>query len=128
MRTFLAAAAFAAIIPAAANAATWVAICTDGQNLQYNQTVGGNGFLYLKTTGGTIPGNGTQIAPLNQTFFNGIAICGAVPGNGTGAGGLPLSQVCANKSTGMIYIKWQSPTPGTTMKDAPFCKATVTVH
>ncbi len=128
MRKLFLAAALAATASMAANAATWVAICNDGQHLQYNQTVGENGFLYLSTTGGTIPGSGTQIAPLTQSFYNSIAICGAVPGNGTGAGGVPLSQVCANKSTGLIYIKWQSPVAGTTMKDGNFCKATITIH
>ena len=92
MRKFLLCLSFLAATATTAAAETWIAICTDGQNLQYNQTVGGNGFLYLK---------GTQVARLEQTFFNGTAICGTVPGNGTGSpatGSNPITQLCANRS------------------------------
>lgn len=127
MRKLFLMTAIAVMTATAADAATWVAICNDGQHLQYNQTVGGSGFLYLSTPGGSIPGTGTQVAPLTQSFYNGTAICGAVPGNGTAPGGAPMTQLCANKSTGIIYIKWQSPTGGP-IKDGTYCKATVKVQ
>lgn len=123
MRRFLIAAVLAAaVLPSAASAATWVAICSDGQNIQYNQTVGGAGFLYMKTPLGIY-----QVARLNQTFFNSIAICGAVVGNSSGA---PITQVCANMDRKIIYLKYQNPTvAGSPIVDAgTYCKATVVVR
>ncbi len=124
MRKLLLIAAMAALTPAAANAATWVAICTDGKNVQYNQTIGGTGFLYLTTDKGTY-----QTARLVQTFYNGTAVCGAVHGNAPD-GAEPITQVCTNKSRGIIYLKYQNPTrPGSSVQDAgTFCKATVSLH
>jgi hypothetical protein len=124
MRKFLLVAALAALTPAAANAATWVAVCTDGKNVQYNQTIGGTGFLYLKTDKGIY-----QTARLSQTFFNGTAVCGTVFGNAP-AGAEPITQVCANKSRNIIYLKYQNPTkPGSSIQDAgTFCAAKVTVQ
>ena len=126
MRKLLLLAAIAVAMPVAANATTWVAICNDGQHLQYNQTVGGPGFLYLHDN--PAMNGGIQIARLTQSFYNGIAICGAVIGNGTGAGGVPLTQLCANKDRKIIYIKWQSPQAGVPMKDFTFCQANVRVQ
>ena len=60
--------------------ATWIAMCKDGQRLQYNQTLNGNGFLYLK--GINANNGGIQVARLKQTFYNGTAICGTVLKNG----------------------------------------------
>jgi len=123
MRKFLLIAALAALTPAAANAATWVAICSDGKNVQYNQTIGGTGFLYLKTDTGIY-----QTARLSQTFFNRTAVCGAVYGNAP-AGAEPITQVCINKSSKTIYLKYQPPTPGSSVVGAgTFCPATVTVQ
>jgi len=85
-----------------------MAICTDGQNLQYNQTVGGNGFPYLK--GNNQPSGGLQMARLQRTFYNGTAICGTVPGNGAGSaatGGHPITRLCANRSRNIIYILYK---------------------
>jgi len=124
MRKLLIMAAVAALAPVAANAATWVAICTDGKNVQYNQTVSGTGFLYLKTTKGTY-----QTARLTQTFYNGTAICGAVDANSP-PGVAPITQVCANRSTNIVYLKYQNPAiPGSPIQDAgTFCTATVAIH
>jgi len=122
MRKLIVAATIAAFLPAAANAATWIAICNDGKNIQYNQTVGGNGFLYMKTDKGIY-----QVARLTQTFMNGIAICGAVVGNSTGAN--PITQVCANSDRKIIYLKYQNPTlPMPPIVDGgTFCTATVKI-
>ncbi|MCP4384100.1 MAG: hypothetical protein GY798_22270 [Hyphomicrobiales bacterium] len=116
-------------VPAIAAAETWIAVCTDGQNLQYNQSVGGNGFLYLK--GKDQSTGGLQMARLEQTFFNGTAICGTVPGNGTGSaatGGHPVTQLCANRSRNIIYIKYKHPTEDRPFTDTVVCDARVDVR
>lgn len=120
--------AFALLCSGEAEAATWIARCNDGQHLQYNQTVGGGGILYLWTTDGVIPGTGTQMAVLTQTSINADTICGTVTGNPTLPGGAPLSQLCANKTKGIVTIKWQSPVPGSAVKEGLFCKANVSVN
>ena len=124
MRKFLLIAALAALTPVAANAATWVAVCTDGKNVQYNQTIGGVGFLYLKTDKGIY-----QTARLAQTFSNAMVVCGTVYGNAP-AGAEPITQVCANKTRKIISLRYQDPTkPGSKLQDAgTFCTATVTVQ
>ena len=43
-----------------------------------------------------------QIAKLKQNFYNRVAICGTVLQNGTGNGGHPITQVCANRSRGQF--------------------------
>ena len=124
MRKFLLIAALAASTTAAANATTWIAVCKDGKNVQYNQTVGGVGFLYLKTDKDIY-----QTARLSQTFFDGEAICGAVQANAP-AGAEPVTQVCTNKSRQVIYLKYKDPTVhGGSVQDAGvFCKAIVTIR
>ena len=124
MRKFLLVVALAASTAAAANATTWVAVCNDGKPVQYNQTVGGVGFLYLKTDKDIY-----QTARLSQTFFNGEAICGTVQANAP-AGAEPITQVCMNKSRQIIYLKYKNPSvAGSAVQDAGvFCKATVTIR
>ena len=123
MRSFLMAAALALTVPSVGHAQTWIAVCNDGKNLQYNQTVGGAGLLYMRTDAGTY-----QVARMTQSFFNNIAICGAVNGN-TPAGRPPITQICANQSRGIIYMKYQNPTQANApVEDAgTFCSATVTI-
>jgi hypothetical protein len=102
-----------------AAAETWIATCTDGKNLQYNQTVDGNGFLYLK---------GYQVARLDQSFYNQTTICGAVPGNGTGSpatGSNPITQVCANRDRNTIFIQYKHPTEDRPFESEVFCDARV---
>ena len=110
-----------------ASAETWIAICNDGQRLQYNQTRDGNGFLYLKSSE-TRGSGGIQMARLTQTFYNGIAICGTVVGNGIGNTGEPITQLCANKDRGLIYIKYKHPYEPLPIEGKDFCTATVTVR
>lgn len=128
MRTLILAALIALAMSASAQAETWVAICTDGQQLQYNQTIDGNGFLYLTGREGS---GGFQIAPLKQTFYNGTAVCGTVPGNGTGSagtGGHPITQLCANRSRNIIYIKYKHPYEKRPFKSEVMCAARVDVR
>jgi len=126
MRKWLFVSAVLVMVPTAANAATWIASCSDGQRLQYNQTVNGNGLLYLGANSGGV--GLTQMAVLKQISLTDTKICGAVNGNPTVTGGVPLSQLCADKLKKEITIKWQSPAPGTTMKEGHFCAATVTIN
>jgi len=124
MRKFLMIAALALLMPAAANAAIWVSVCTDGKNFQYNQTIGGAGFLYLKTDKGIF-----QTARLAQTFANKIIVCGTVYANAA-AGSEPITQVCADKQRKIITLRYQDPThPDSKVQDVgPYCTATVTVQ
>lgn len=129
MRNFLITLSISCMLSAGAAAETWIAICNDGQNLQYNQTVDGNGFLYLK--GIDQPSGGFQIARLQQTFFNGTAICGTIRGNGTGSaatGGNPITQICANRSRNNIYIKYKHPTEDRPFDSSVYCEARVEVR
>ncbi len=126
MRKFLLVAAFAALTPVAANAATWVAICNDGQHVQYNHTVGVKGLLYL-----TIPTTTSlQIATLDQTSASRTMVCGAVTGNSPPVLVPPLSQVCINLMTKTINLMWHDPIhPAAPVKDfGAFCKATITIR
>jgi len=124
MRRFLLAAAAVASTAAIANAATWVAVCNDGKNVEYVQTVNGTGFLYLKTNKDTY-----QTARLSQTFFDETDICGTVVGSAP-ASSDPITQICANKSRQVIHLRYKDPTrPGGALQDGGvFCPATVTIR
>lgn len=126
MRSFILMVAFAALTPVAANAATWVAICNDGQHLQYNQTVGGAGFLYLSNPAT----HGLQIARLDQTVATREMVCGAVTGNSPSGLTPPLTQICINLAAKVIGMAWHDPAhPALPVKEmGAFCKATVTIH
>jgi len=129
MRNILISLSILCMSSAGAVAQTWIAVCNDGQNFQYNQTVDGNGFLYLK--GRQQASGGLQIAPLQQSFFNGTAICGTVRGNGTGSaatGGHPITQICANRSRNNIYIKYKHPTEDRPFESTEFCSADVVIR
>jgi len=118
-------------ISSTCNASTWIAVCNDGQNLQYNQTLNGKGLLYLKVKDSKGQTHTWQVAKLDQTFYNGTAICGTVPGNGVGnaaTGGHPITQVCANKSRETIYVKYKHPYEVRPFESGVFCNANVTVR
>jgi hypothetical protein len=100
----------------AADATTWVATCHDGKGVQYVQTLGGAGYLYLKTAKDYI-----QIARLSQSLATDTVVCGAVKGN-VDTGAALLSQICMNKSRQAITIKYQSQDAG------DFCAAAVTIR
>jgi hypothetical protein len=124
MRKLFLIAALAASTAAAANAATWTATCNDGKNVQYVQTIDGVGFLYLKTSKDFF-----QTARLAQTSFDGTTICGTVTANAP-ADAEPVTEVCANKSSQVITLKYKDPDVKTsTMHDeGTFCAATVTIR
>ena len=126
MRAWILVSALTVMIPTAAQAATWIASCSDGQRLQYNQTVNGKGLLYLTATNGGV--GTTQMAVLKQISISDSKICGAVEGNPTVSGGAPLSQLCADKLKKEITIKWQSPYTGALVKEGHFCAANVTIN
>ena len=124
MRKMLLAAFLAALTPAAANAATWIAACTDGRNVQYNQTIGGKGVLYLETANGDYQG-----ITLAQSSYDGNAVCGTT-GVELPSGAAPFIKVCADKAHNTITLKFKDPTgKGQPIDDtAPYCGAAVTVH
>jgi hypothetical protein len=114
-----------------AQAETWIAICNDGKNLQYNQRLNGGGFLYMKVEDAQGKSHTYQIARLQQTFYNRTAICGSVIGNGKGSpatGGHPITQICANKSRENIYVKYKHPTEDRPFASGVYCQATVRVR
>ena len=103
-----------------AQATTWVATCNDGKNLQYVQTVKGDGFLYLMVNKELY-----QTARLIQTVEGDTTICGAVQAN-VPAGTIPLTQLCINKASQTISIKYEDPhAKGGTKDVGAFCSATV---
>jgi hypothetical protein len=126
MRRFLFAVAVAGLLPTAANAVTWVAVCNDGQHVQYNHTAGGPGLLYFSNAAT----HGLQIARLDQTVENRSMVCGAVTGNSPPGLVPPLSQVCINFVPKTISLAWHDPThPNVpTQNLGVFCKATITAH
>lgn len=126
MRGILFAAAIAVAVPTAVHATTWVAICNDGQRVQYNQTLGGNGLLYLKTpTSPTL-----QMARLEQTSRTRTMICGAIVGNSPASLVPPLSQMCIDRTANVISLKWHDARhPADPVHDmGAFCSATISVH
>ena len=118
-------------ISTAAHSATWIASCSDGKNIQYNQTIGGNGLLYMKVRDDKGRMHTWQIAKMEQTFYNGTAVCASVLQNGRGnaaAGGKPITQICANKSRKTLYVKYKHPYEDRPFDSGVYCKATVTVR
>jgi hypothetical protein len=126
MRKLLLAAVLVMTTPVAANAATWIAACTDGQDLQYNQTIGGKGVLYLENADGTY-----QSVALVQNSYNGNVICSVAAAKPQpGAAPVVTIEVCADKAHNTITLKYKDPTgTGRSIDDsAPYCTAAVTVH
>ncbi len=126
MRRLLLAAVAACLVPTVANATTWVAVCNDGQHVQYNHTAGGPGLLYFSIA----PKGGIQMARLTETVSNKSRVCGAVTGNSAPGLMPPLTQLCINFVPKTISILWHDPIhPATPVVDmGVFCTATVTPH
>ena len=124
MRKMILAALLAALTPAAANAATWIAACYDGKNVQYNQTIGGKGVLYLEMADGTY-----QSVKLVQKSHSEDVVC-SVSADKPLPGAEPFIKVCADKAHNTITMKYKDPTgKGQSIDDAtPYCSAAVTVH
>ena len=119
------------VIGSAAHSTTWTATCIDGKNIQYNQTMNGNGFLYMKVIDSRGRMHIWQIAKLKQTFYNGTAICGRVMSNSRGnkaTGGHPITQLCANKSRQTIYVKYKHPYEEKPFESGEFCSAKVIIR
>ncbi len=123
--------AWSSLAAGQATAATWIAVCNDGKNIQYNQTLDGNGFLYMKVTDQNGASHTYQIAKLEQSFYNKIAVCGSVLENGTGSaatGGHPITQICANKDRKNIYVKYKHPYEDKPFESGVYCAADVTIR
>lgn len=116
--------AFAASTAVSAHATTWVANCTDGKNVQYVQTIGGAGYLYLKTAKDYF-----QTARLSQVSAGETVVCGAVQGNAA-AGAPPVTQICIDKSRQIISLKYRNPdVPNAAVQEVgEFCAAVVTLR
>ena len=108
--------------------ATWVGICNDGKNIQYNQTEEGRGILYMKVKDDQGRYSTYQMGVLEQTFENGISICGTFVGNANGSFGGPMTQLCMNRSRNIIYVKYQHPYQDQPMKSGVFCNAQVFIN
>ncbi len=130
MRKLFLVVAVAALASVAAHAAketkakSWVAVCMDGKDAQYTQTIGGVGYFHLGDDNGSY-----QTLRLTQTFYDGTAVCGAVDTK-LPAGTTPIGQVCANRSRNTIYFKYRD-AKDTTLPDEKvgvFCQAMVTVY
>lgn len=128
MRMLALGAAVLAVSAQAAAAETWIAICNDGQGIQYNQTIDGGGFMYMNVDMDDGSRSTYQIARLEQTFYNGTAVCGAVTGNGVGDDGTPITQLCANQSRNIIYVRYKHPYEDRPMVSGVFCTANVMVR
>lgn len=115
---------------APASAATWIAICTDGQRLQYNQVRGGNGSLILKPKPGFARGaqGGIVVARLRQTFIDDDLICGTIIGSATSRAGYPVTQICANRRQRSLFIRYKHPYEDRPLEGMAFCDADVTVR
>ena len=107
---------------------TWIAICQDGKNIQYNQSESGTGFLYMKVKDKNNKTSIYQMARLKKTFFNNTAICGTVIQNGQGRSGQPITQLCMNKSRRMIYVKYKHPNGNEQTKSGVYCRARIIVR
>ena len=124
MRKLLLAVFLTALTPAAANAATWIAACYDGKNVQYNQTIGGKGVLYLQMDDGNY-----RSVDLVQNSHKKDVVCG-VSTDKPPPGGEPIIKVCADKAHNTITLKYKAPTgQGQSIDDtSPYCSAAVTVY
>jgi len=124
MRKLLLAAVLTLFAPTSANAATWIAACYDGKDLQYNQTLGGKGFLYLQMGNGDFQG-----VPLIQQSADANVVCSVVDDHPK-PGAAHYLKVCADMSENTITLTYKDPTGKEPPIDGstPYCKAAVTVH
>ncbi len=103
---------------------TWIAACYDGRTLQFNQTLGGKGSLYLDMGDGDYQG-----IALVQYSLKGDVIC-SVDDSVVPPGGEHFLKVCADKENNIITVKYKDPVGKKLSIDdsSPYCKAAVTVH
>ena len=108
-----------------ASAMQWEAKCTDGKNLHYLQTINGPGYLYMTVT---LPDNSKRVFPfarVQQTMFNGQAVCGEIQNGLKTRSRKPVKQFCVNKNSRLIYMKHQDPLERQPQSSGKFCTATV---
>jgi hypothetical protein len=118
MRRVILATALLVAATGAAQAKTWVAVCTDGQNLQLNITPGAGGQLYVKSEKGTF-----EIASLDAGVQTNGYYCAAESGQG---GVNATIQLCIQKA-GKIFVLSQK-IPGAKPEIPSVCKASVIEH
>ena len=130
MKTVFFVAIFSMFVTTPLLAETWIAVCNDGQRLQYNQVRGGEGSLILKPKVGIGAGQsgGIVVARLKQTSASDELICGTIIGSRTGRGGHPVTQICANKRGRSIFIRYKHPYENRPLEGRAFCEADVTVR
>ncbi len=108
MRRLLLAAVAACLVPTVANATTWVAVCNDGQHVQYNHNDRRAG-----PAARTAPKGGMQMARLTETVGNKSSWwrCGGRTGRCIRRRRLtlPLTQLCINFVPKTISILWHDP-------------------
>lgn len=112
----------------AALAEQWEAKCTDGKNLHYLQTINGDGFMYMTVT---LPTNEQRVFPfakVRQTLFNGEAVCGQLSGGLQTRAKTPVTQFCANRRSGLIYMKHQDPLQRNPLVSGKFCDAEIIIR
>ena len=109
----------------AASAQQWEAKCTDGKNLHYLQTINGPGYLYMTVN---LPDKTKQVFPfarVQQTMFNGEAVCGEILNGLKTKSSKPVTQFCVNKKSKLIYLKHQDPLEAKPLRSGMFCSATI---
>jgi opacity protein-like surface antigen len=123
MRRFLFAAALLALMPSAANAAAWIAVC-HGLDVQYAQTVGGTGYFHIGQGDGSY-----QTQRVSQSFYDGTTVCGAAVPNAPQVQEA-IAQVCADKTKKTVSIIYKGEKKNPKLPDDAqlYCSATVTVH
>ncbi len=121
MRAFLFAMVLAVAAAPAAEAGLWTAACTGQQQIQYVQTVGGDGYLHFAQGDGSY----TSIK-LKQSYYDGKMVCGTTGGK---AAPNEVSAVCADNESQTIRIVYGSQTAkGVRPEKAPvYCQAVVNI-
>ncbi len=110
----------AASLPAA-QAGVWTAACTGQKQIQYVQTVGGDGYLHIGQSDGTF----TSIK-LKQNYFDGKIICGSTT---TKAAPNQVEAICADNANQTIRLVYGSQyRKGVRPENVPaYCHAVVNV-
>jgi hypothetical protein len=121
MRVFICATLLAAASVPAAQAAMWTAACTGQNQIQYVQTVNGDGYLHLGQGNGTF----TSIK-LKQSYHDDKMICGSTA---TKAAPNEVGAICADNDKQVIRIEYGSQlAKGLRPEKAPvYCQAVVNI-
>ncbi len=111
----------AASVPAA-QAGVWTAACSGQNEIQYQQTVNGDGYLHLGQGDGTF-----TTLKLKQTYYDGKMICG---GTGGKAQANQIGAICADNANQTIRVEYGSQlAKGVRPEKAPvYCEAQVSIN